>query len=252
MMTEKQVDDKTWGGLRDEARKRLEARDYGAEVISERISTEGIDASLLMQNREELSQVWIPGVELIPRKVYHQKGRGYFSELARMSEGVLSEIGLVPQQWASALMHRDSAKGFHIHPPFVPDGEDSEEWFRRLYIDNDRNFDLRPYDREQWDIMFFLQGICDMLLVDERAGMPRRIMRMTIYGDNRPGENNAGIVIPAGVAHALRSIGHEEVIMVYGTSTVFEPSWEGRIEAGIEESRIPAAWQEYLQSSDKV
>lgn len=247
-MIDKEVNEQTWRGLRPQAREALAGRDYGTGGIAEQISTSGVDAACLVENRDSLSEVWIPGVEVFKRRVFHQKGRGYFAELARTSEGVLSKIGLAPTQWATALMHRDSAKGFHIHPPYVPDGERPEEWFTRLYMDEPGNYSLRPYEREQWDIMFFLQGICDMLLVDERAGMPRRIMRINIYGDNRPGDNNAAVVIPAGVAHALRSIGHEEVIMVYGTSTVFEPEWEGRIEAGIEESRIPEAWSTYLYS----
>lgn len=247
-MSGNEINEETWRGLRAEARSELESRDYRSGTIKERIASSGVDASALMEGRSELDDVWIPGVEIFKRRVFHQKGRGYFSELTRTSEGVLSEIGLEPRQWASALMHRDSAKGFHIHPPFVPSGENPEEWFSRLYGEGINDFSRRPYDKEQWDVMFFLQGICDMLLVDERAGMPRRIMRINIYGDNRPGDNNAGVVIPAGVAHALRSIGHEEVIMVYGTSTVFEPEWEGRIEAGIEESRIPEAWRSYLFS----
>jgi hypothetical protein len=61
-------------------------------------------------------------VEIFPRRVFQQKGRGYFAELTRLSEAVLDRIGPRPRQWASALMHRDSAKGFHIHPPHVPDG----------------------------------------------------------------------------------------------------------------------------------
>ena len=247
-MSGNKINEATWRGLRAEARSELESRDYGAGTIKERIASSGVDASALMECRSELDDVWIPGVEIFKRRVFHQKGRGYFSELTRTSEGVLSEIGLEPRQWASALMHRDSAKGFHIHPPFVPAGEDPEEWFCGLYGEGIDDYSRRPYDKEQWDVMFFLQGICDMLLVDERAGMPRRIMRINIYGDNRPGDNNAGVVIPAGVAHALRSIGHEEVIMVYGTRTVFEPEWEGRLEAGIEESRIPEAWRSYLFS----
>ena len=72
-------------------------------------------------------------------------------------------------------------------------------------MDEPQNFALRPYDREQWDVMFFIQGICEMFLIDERAGMPRNKMRFIIEGDDLRGENNVGVVIPAGVAHAIRS-----------------------------------------------
>lgn len=239
---------KLWKGLRADARERLETRDYSKEPLARRLATSGLDVAEAIQGRDELADVWIPGVEIFPRRVFQQKGRGYFAELTRLSEGVLERIGLAPRQWASALMHRDSAKGFHIHPPYVPDGHAADQWFRNLFIEKPDEFSLRPYDREQWDVMFFLTGICEMILVDEREGLTRRIMRFTICGDSKPGHNNAAVVIPPGVGHALRSIGNEDLIMVYGTSTTFNPDWEGRIESGIENAPLPADWSAYLEN----
>ena len=244
MITDNQ---QTWHGLRDEARKSLDTRDYSQGDLSERLGGSGVNASEAMAGRESLAEAWIPGVEMFPRRVFQQKGRGYFSELTRLNEGVLDRIGLAPRQWASALMHRESAKGFHIHPPHIPEGMAPEEWFRKLYLESPEDYSLRLYDFEQWDVMFFLTGICEMLLVDERAGMPRRVMRFTIPGDSRPGPDNAAVVIPSGVAHALRNIGNEDLIMVYGTSTVFNPAWEGRIESGVEKAPLPTEWERYLE-----
>lgn len=235
-----------WSGLRASAKERLEARDYSKDALALRVADGGADVSELLHDRAELEDAWIPGVEIFPRRVFQQKGRGYFSELARLNEGVLDRIGLAPNQWASAMMHRDSAKGFHIHPPHVPDGVAPERWFRELFIENPDDFSRRPYDREQWDVMFFLTGICEVILVDEREGLTRRIMRFTLHGDSRPGINNAAVVIPPGVAHALRSIGNEDLIMVYGTSTTFNPAWEGRIGSGIESAPLPPDWSAYL------
>jgi len=104
----------------------------------------------------------------------------------------------------------------------------------------------RRYDLEQWDVMFFLTSICEFFLVDERAGMPRRTMRFTIAGDNNAGPDNIGIVIPPGVSHALLNIGHQDLTMVYGTSTSFNPDWEGRIMSGIEQCELPPEWETYL------
>lgn len=236
-----------WRGLRAAAVEGLETRDYSQSGLAERFGKCGVNASEAMAGRDGLKQAWIPGVEIFSRRVFQQKGRGYFSELTRLDEGVLDTVGLAPRQWASALMHRDSAKGFHIHPPHVPAGESPEEWFKKLYVTEPEDYAARPYDREQWDVMFFLTGICEMLLVDERAGMPRRVMRFTIPGDSRPGPDNAGVVIPAGVGHALRNIGNEDLIMVYGTSTTFNPAWEGRIESGVEKAPLPADWERYLE-----
>ena len=238
--------DDPWRGLKPAARKALETRDYSVGDLAERLGTCGVNAAEAMNGRGGLDAAWIPGVELFPRKVYQQKGRGYFSELTRVNEGVLERIKLSPKQWASALMHRDSAKGFHIHPPHIPAGVEPEAWFKQLYLDSPDDYSLRPYDSEQWDVMFFLTGICEMLLVDERDGMPRRIMRFTIPGDSRAGPDNAAVLIPSGVAHALRNIGNEELIMVYGTSTTFNPAWEGRIASDIEKAPLPLDWERHL------
>lgn len=238
-----------WKGLRAAASDILETRDYSKASVSERLGSSGIMVSEAIASRAKLSEVWIPGVETIPRRVFQQNGRGYFGELTRLSEGIPGEIGLSPLQWATALMHRNTAKGFHIHPPFVPDGVDAADWFRELYVENSVSYERRPYDREQWDMMFFLSSICEMLLVDEREGLPRRVMRFVIHGDSLPGADNAGVVIPPGVAHALRNIGNGDLIMVYGTSTTFNPDWEGRIESGVETSCLPADWVGYLAES---
>lgn len=193
-----------------------------------------------------MSACWIPGVEVFPRRVFAQRHRGIFGEFARKDEGPLATIGLWPRQWATATMWAGTAKGFHIHPPFIPEGEDPQAWFRRLFVEEPGNFALRPYDHEQWDAMFFVQGCVEMLLVDERAGFERRTMRFWIEGDNHRGPNNGGVVIPAGVAHALRADGEQNVIMVYGTTTAFDPRFEGRIESGIETLDLPPDWQRYL------
>ncbi|MEI8233711.1 MAG: hypothetical protein WCH57_03390 [Verrucomicrobiota bacterium] len=239
--------DDQWQGLRKSARERLTQRNYQLVPLAERLATCGVEAAeLLAADRSTLAACWIPGVEIFPRQVYPQPQRGFFGELARQSQGPLAEIGLWPAQWATATMWAGSGKGFHIHPPCVPAGVAPEAWFRRLYLDEPRAFALRPYDREQWDVMFFLQGSVEMILVDERAGLERRVLRFRLEGDNRRGSNNAGVVIPPGVAHALRAESSEDVIMVYGTSTCFHPAFEGRIESGLETAQLPPEWAAYL------
>jgi len=197
-------------------------------------------------DRATLAEVWIAGVEILPRRIFPQRHRGFFGEMARMEEGRLAEIGLWPRQWATARMFAGTAKGFHIHPPHVPAGSSPEAWFRRLFVEEAGNFGLRPYAFEQWDAMFFVQGTIEMLLVDERAGMPRRVMRFIMEGDDQRGPNNAGVVIPAGVAHAIRVEGAGDAIMVYGTSTQFNPAFEGRIADALERPTLPPDWEQYI------
>jgi len=236
-----------WIGLKTTARAALTQRDYSSTSLAERLGSTGVEAGeIIAAGRAQLATVWIPGVEIFGRKIYPQRHRGFFGEFARQDEGPLAAIGLWPRQWATARMFAGTGKGFHIHPPHIPEGESAEVWFRRLYSDAEANVAVRPYAREQWDAMFFVQGNVEMLLVDERAGLERRVMRFTIEGDDTRGPNNAGVVIPAGVAHALRVEGATDAIMVYGTSTKFEPAFEGRIADGIERAPLPEEWQRYL------
>ena len=235
-----------WHALNPAARAQLSQRNYAQSSPAERLGTTGLDAGEIIARRAELAGVWIPGVEIFPRKVLPQRHRGYFGEFARHNEGMPAAIGLWPRQWATARMFPGTAKGFHIHPPHIPAGTTPEAWFRRLFVEEPQNFALRPYDREQWDTMFFVQGNIEMFLVDERAGLPRHAMRFTLEGDDQRGANNAGVIIPSGVAHALRAEGSRDAIMVYGTSTVFEPTFEGRIADSIERPTLPEDWQRYL------
>lgn len=245
-------DNKLWQGLRTSARQALQTRDYAKADLSQRLATSGVEAGEIVTEspgpHPDLVDAWIPGVEIFPRSVYQQRHRGFFGELARLTDGRLCDIGLTPQQWASATMYAGTAKGFHIHPPHIPDEADSDiaAWFRKLFIDEPTNYAARPYAQEQWDSMFFVQGIIEFLLVDEREGMERRVMRFIIDGDNHASTNNIGLVIPPGVAHALRCGSSEDVIMVYGTSTTFVPEFEGRIASDIETSYLPSDWDQYI------
>lgn len=240
--------DEFWKGISPDARQQLEIRSYAQATLAERLATSGVEAREISGTSVPagMEAAWIPGVVLFPRRVFSQPQRGFFGEFARGTEGPLAEIGMWPQQWAAARMFAGTAKGFHIHPPHLPEGVEPEAWFRRLFVEEPQNYALRPYPREQWDAMFFLQGIVEMLLVDERPGLPRRTMRFTIFGDDLPGANNAGIIIPAGVAHALRGGSSQDVLMVYGTSTTFIPANEGRLASSVEASPLPEAWQTYL------
>jgi mannose-6-phosphate isomerase-like protein (cupin superfamily) len=147
-------------------------------------------------------------------------------------------------------MFAHTAKGFHIHPPSIPSDITAEKWHRRLFVTEPQKFSLRPYDREQWDVMFFLQGRAEMILCDVRAGLPERTMRFFVDGDNHRGRNNVGVVVPPGVAHAIRAEGSEDVLMVYGTSTVFHPEFEGRIASEVETSALPETWEKFLDRGD--
>ena len=240
---------KLWTGLNKAARQALVPRNYADGSLPQRVVSGGVAAAELVgldRSSKDTQQIWIPGAEIFPRKVHHQRHRGLFGEFAREQEGSLAAIDLWPKQWATARMFSQTAKGFHVHPPSIPKGTSAAEWHRRLFVDEPSNYRLRRYDEEQWDVMFFVQGRIEMILHDVREGMPSRTMRFYIDGDNYPGASNVGVVIPPGVAHALRVEGSEDAIMVYGTTTSFHPEFEGRIASEVETADLPKSWQAFL------
>jgi dTDP-4-dehydrorhamnose 3,5-epimerase-like enzyme len=238
--------EKLWQGLSADARSALSTRDYTSGNLAQQLATSGVEAGKLVGSRAELADAWIAGVEIFARAIYSQRHRGLFGEFVRRDDGILARIEMWPRQWAAARMFAQTAKGFHVHPPSAPQGTTAEAWMRRQFVDEPENFSLRRYDDEQWDVMFFVQGRVEMLLHDIRGGMPRRTMRLWIDGDNYRGANNVGVLVPPGVAHAIRVEGSEDAIMVYGTSTSFRPEFEGRIASEIETSVLPESWQRFL------
>jgi dTDP-4-dehydrorhamnose 3,5-epimerase-like enzyme len=238
-----------WHGLNRAVEKALRPRDYSGQSLAQRIGGVGVDAGELVtadRTDRDIKETWIPGVEAFLRTIYSQRHRGMFGEFVRRDEGLLAQIGLWPMQWATARMFARTAKGFHIHPPSIPEGWVAADWFKKLFIDEPQNYSLRRYEREQWDVMFFVQGIAEMILREARAGLPIRTMHFFVAGDNHRGPNNVGVVVPAGVAHAIRAEGSEDVIMIYGTSTSFRPEFEGRIASEIETATLPESWQAFL------
>lgn len=238
-----------WQGLSEAARKALSSRDYASGSLSQRMTSAGVDAADLAaadRGSAEVAAVWIPGVEIFLRTIHPQRHRGVFGEFVRRDEGVLARIKFWPVQWSAARMFAQTAKGFHVHPPSVPDGTAAAEWMKRLFIDEPENYALRRYDHEQWDVMFFVQGQVEVLLRDAREGLSERTMRFFVDGDNHRSRNNVGVLVPPGVAHAVRAEGSEDVIMVYGTSTAFQPEFEGRIGSEIETATLPQSWQKFL------
>jgi dTDP-4-dehydrorhamnose 3,5-epimerase-like enzyme len=238
-----------WVGLSKTARRALVARDYSDQSLAERVAGGGVAAGeLIKQDRKskQIREFWIPGVEIFQRSIHRQRHRGLFGEFVRREEGLLAEIGLWPKQWAAARMFAHTAKGFHIHPPSIPEKIAAAAWHKRLFDEKAPNYNLRRYDDEQWDVMFFVQGRVEMILRDVRDGLVPRTMRFYIDGDNHPGAHNVGVVIPAGVAHALRVEGSEDAIMVYGTSTAFHPEFEGRIASEVETAELPESWRKFL------
>ena len=246
-------EDNLWQGIDKKARSTLNTRDYGDRTFAQQLANNGVEARKLVvadRKNSEVVKAWIPGVEIFARTVYPQRHRGGFGELARRDDGVLAKIGFWPKQWSAARMFAPTAKGFHVHPPSIPKKTTASDWMRRLFIEEPANYALRRYDDEQWDVMFVVQGVAEMILRDLRAGLPSRTMRLLIDGDNHRSADNVAVIIPPGVAHAIRTEGSEDLVMIYGTSTTFRPEFEGRIASDVESAPLPESWQKFLGSDE--
>ena len=172
-----------WQGIDAGVRDALKPRDYRSGSSARELSQRGVGASELVtgdQNESEINEAWIPGVEIFARRIHAQRHRGVFGEFVRRDEGALARVGLWPKQWSAARMFANTAKGFHVHPPSIPKDIIAADWLRRVFIDEPKNYSLRRYEEEQWDVMFFLQGRVEVILCDVRAGFARRVMRFFV------------------------------------------------------------------------
>jgi len=68
-----------------------------------------------------------------------------------------------------------------------------------------------------------------------------------VEGYAHPSADNVALVIPPGVAHAIRVESSHDIYMVYGTTTVFDPRNEGRIASQIELPLLPKDWEQHLR-----
>ena len=139
-------DKNLWQGIDPGAQNALTPRDYRTASFAQELAQRGVDAGELVaadKNQREIKEAWIPGVEIFARKIHPQRHRGCFGEFVRRDEGILARIGLWPKQWSAARMFAYTAKGFHVHPPSVPEGSAAADWLRRLFVDEPENYSLR-------------------------------------------------------------------------------------------------------------
>ena len=127
---------------------------------------------------------------------------------------------------------------------------DRRKWLRRLFVRSPENYSLRRYDDEQWDVMFFLQGTVEMICA----------MCVPAFPSASCVSSSMAIIIAAATMSewsfhpASRTPfawkAAEDVIMVYGTSTIFQPEFEGRIVSDVESAELPESWRKFRGRGD--
>lgn len=127
----------------------------------------------------------IQGVKYKPL-VRHSDDRGYFSEVARDDEGLLTKFG----QMSVSKTNPGVVKAFHYH-------------------------------KKQDDLWFFPVGNARVVLHDLREESPTKgTTEQYFMGEDNPGS----LLIPAGVAHGYQVLGNTPVQIVYLTTESYNPA----------------------------
>lgn len=121
--------------------------------------------------------------------------RGYFLEVARLEQGMVSEFPAGTTQVSAALNYPGIIKAFHFH----------------------------KYQTDYW---VAAAGLLQVALVDLRLDSKTYGVKNTLYvGALRPWQ----LLIPPGVAHGYKVIGDHPSVLVYITNRTYDPCDEGRI-----------------------
>ncbi len=136
----------------------------------------------------------IQGVEIKPFSVWPDD-RGYFLEVARLGQDLVSQFPPETTQVSAALNYPGIIKAFHYH-------------------------------KFQTDFWVPSAGLLQVALVDLRRGSRTYAAKNTLYvGALRPWQ----LLIPPGVAHGYKVLGEQPSMLIYVTNRTYNPKDEGRI-----------------------
>jgi dTDP-4-dehydrorhamnose 3,5-epimerase len=148
----------------------------------------------------------LEGVRVAPVAVWPDD-RGHFLEVHRAGCGLTALFPPGTTQLSATLTYPGVVKAFHYH--------------------------LHQYDC--WTVV---TGMLQVALVDLRRDSRTCGRRNTLYvGDRRPWQ----VLIPPGIAHGYKVIGPESAVIVYATSSFYDPSDELRIR--FDDARLNYDWE---------
>lgn len=122
---------------------------------------------------------------LIKQLVTHADDRGYFREVLRQDDKLLSRFG----QTSVTLTYPGVIKAFHWH-------------------------------EKQDDLWYVAQGMAQVVLYDKRKSSPTHKVTHVIYAG---AQNPVLIRIPSGVVHGYRVLGPTPVLLFYHTTQTYNP-----------------------------
>lgn len=132
----------------------------------------------------------IDGVIVTPLTT-HADDRGYFREMARLSDSPLSEAS----QISATMSYPGVIKAFHYH-------------------------------NNQDDLWYCASGMIQAVMYDRREDSPTYQQTQVVpMGENNP----VSLFIPKGVVHGYKVLGPTSALVIYATNQTYDPDDELRI-----------------------
>jgi dTDP-4-dehydrorhamnose 3,5-epimerase len=122
---------------------------------------------------------------VIKRLVTHSDDRGYFREILRDDENLMTRFG----QTSFTKTYPGVIKAFHWH-------------------------------HHQDDLWYVTDGMARVVLYDQRSSSPTHGETQVIYAGE---DNPVLILIPAGIAHGYQVLGTKPVLLFYHTTQSYDP-----------------------------
>jgi dTDP-4-dehydrorhamnose 3,5-epimerase len=121
---------------------------------------------------------------VIKKLTTHSDDRGYFREVVREDDQLLSHFG----QSSITKTYPGVIKAFHWH-------------------------------NHQDDVWYVVDGMARIVLYDRRAGSPTHGVTQVVYaGDDNP----VAVLIPAGIAHGYQVLGPKPVVLFYHVTKAYD------------------------------
>ncbi len=141
---------------------------------------------------------------VIKKLVTHSDDRGYFREVLRDDDNLMSRFG----QTSFTKTYPGIVKAFHWH-------------------------------RKQDDLWYVVDGMARVVLYDQRTESPTCGETQVIYAGE---DNPVLILIPAGIAHGYQVLGTKPVMLFYHTTQSYNPADPDEMRIPYDDPEIGFDW----------
>ena len=141
---------------------------------------------------------------ILKKLVTHSDDRGYFREVVREDDQLLSHFG----QSSITKTYPGVIKAFHWH-------------------------------HNQDDVWYVVDGMARVVLYDRRPGSPTQGVTQVVYAGE---DNPVVILIPVGVAHGYQVLGNKPVVLFYHVTQAYDPKQPDEQRIPFDDPQIGFDW----------